>query len=256
MLVVASALTGYAIEASDGPIGSVSDFLFDETTWRVRWLVVDTGGWLPGRQVLIHPSAIGSPDHESDRLPVALTRQQVKDSPDIFTDQPVSRQMESHLYDYYGWDPLWGVSLGGAGILPLPVSPPIPHGDSVLAEALRAPAEVDPGDPHLFSLTSINGYHLHAKDGVIGHIENVLIDDIAWDIRYLIADTRNWWPGQRVVLSPYASLGISWDSRELSLSITRDQVKGSPPWDPEVALDDLYARSLHSHYGWPDHGTK
>ena len=108
MLLVGSALKGYAIAASDGRIGTVSDFLFDDRTWKVRWLVVDTGNWLPGRMVLIHPSAIGQADYERRELAVTLTMEKVKGSPDLMQDQPVSQQMEYHLYDYYGWDQYWG----------------------------------------------------------------------------------------------------------------------------------------------------
>jgi hypothetical protein len=64
MLRLVSRLSGYTIEASDGDIGTFNDFLFDDVTWKVRWLVVDTGHWLSGRKVLIHPSAIGAVDDE------------------------------------------------------------------------------------------------------------------------------------------------------------------------------------------------
>ena len=115
MLEVGSALKGYAIEASDGRIGTVGDFLFDDRTWKVRWLVVDTGTWLTGRKVLVHPSAIGRADYERRELSVSLTKSQVKGSPDILQDQPVSQQMERRLYDYYGWDPYWGDNYFGMG---------------------------------------------------------------------------------------------------------------------------------------------
>lgn len=108
MLVAGSALKGYAIEASDGRIGTVKTFLFDDATWKMRWLVIDTGHWLTDRQVLVHPSAIGLPDHERQHMPVNLTKAQVEASPDIQQDRPVTMQMQDHLYDYYGWYPYWG----------------------------------------------------------------------------------------------------------------------------------------------------
>src|SRR5580692_3080029 len=120
MLWHASAINGYAIAASDGQIGTVSDFLFDDASWTVRWLVVDTGNWLSGRKVLLPPSVLGHLDAKKQECSVELTMQQIKDSPETGTDRPVSRQMETSLYDYYGWSPYWGTgfNMGGFGFVP------------------------------------------------------------------------------------------------------------------------------------------
>src|SRR5271165_2732243 len=115
MLWNATVIKGYAIVASDGRLGAVNDFLFDDASWRVRWLVVDTGNWLSGRKVLLPPSVLGHLDPEGEKFSVRLTMQQIKDSPDIGSDRPVSRQMETNIYDYYGWSPYWdtGLYMGG-----------------------------------------------------------------------------------------------------------------------------------------------
>ena len=113
MLRNASAIKGYAIAATDGRLGTVSDFLFDDASWLVRWLVVDTGKWLSGRKVLLPPSVLGHIDPNGNEFAVSLTMQQVKDSPDIDTERPVSRQIETNIYDFYGWSPYWG----GTGFL-------------------------------------------------------------------------------------------------------------------------------------------
>ena len=117
MLWNSSAIKGYAVAASDGRLGTVSDFLFDDAGWSIRWLVVETGNWLSGRKVLLPPSALKHPDARGREFSVGLTTQRVKDSPDIDIDQPVSRQMEVGVYDYYGWSPYWGMGLymGGYG---------------------------------------------------------------------------------------------------------------------------------------------
>ena len=117
MLWNASAINGYAIAAKDGSLGSVSDFLFDDESWLIRWLIVDTGKWLSGRKVLLPPSVLGHPDPESREFSVRLTKQEVKDSPDIATDRPVSRQMEAKIYDHYGWYPYWGGGLYMGGYI-------------------------------------------------------------------------------------------------------------------------------------------
>jgi sporulation protein YlmC with PRC-barrel domain len=257
MLLVVSALKGYAIEASDGRLGTVSDFLFDDVTWKVRWLVVDTGAWLTGHKVLVHPSAIGQMDNDRRRLPVALTKAQVEASPDILQDQPVSRQMEDHLYDYYGWDPRWGGSSyfgTNPGAIASPLSPPPYFGGAAVREAAGDDPRADDGDPHLRSIAVVTGYHIHASDGEIGHVENFLVDDARWDVRYLIIDTRNWWPGQHVLISPYAVQDISWPDHQIRLDVARDQVKASPPWDPLDKIDQAYERRLHDHYGWCGYG--
>lgn len=251
MLVVIAAFKGYAIEATDGRMGTVSDFLFDDRNWRVRWLVVDTGTWLVDRKVLVHPSAIGKPDHEHRALTVALTTAQVEASPDIQSDQPVSRQTELNLYDYYGWNPIWtvdgyfGAGPGiGAGGMGAPLSAPPLFGAT-------PPGDDDEADPHLRSATELTGYHVHATDGSIGHIENLLIDDAGWDIRYLIVDTKNWLPGEHVLISPYAVTAISWEDHEIRLNLAQEKIRTSPKWDPLAVIDQVYEKELHHHYNWP-----
>ena len=257
MMLVGSALKGFAIEASDGKIGAVSDFLFDDKTWKTRWMVVDTGSWLTGRKILVHPSAMGQPDYGREQVPVRLTRQQVKDSPDILSDAPVSRQMETNLYGYYGWDPLWGGGnyLGGYASGMGGAFDAAPYRfDSGLLEADSPGSSLGDGDPHLRSVTAVVGYHIQAKDGPIGHVENFLVDDETWGIRYLVIDTKNWWPGRHVLISPYAVRGISWSDRDVTLDVTRDKVKGSPAWDPAGMINRDYEERLHGYYGWPGYG--
>jgi hypothetical protein len=113
MLIVGSALRGYAIQASDGRIGTVKTLLFDDISWKIRSLVIDTGNWLSGRKVLVHPSAIGTLDHPGHNLLVRLSKAQVEAGPDIEQDRPVTMQMQSDLQSYYGWDPYWGPNFYG-----------------------------------------------------------------------------------------------------------------------------------------------
>jgi sporulation protein YlmC with PRC-barrel domain len=254
MLMVGSALKGDTIAATDGDIGTLSDILFDDQTWKIRWLVVDAGSWLTARKVLLHPSAIEHGGGDG-AWSVRLTKAQVKGSPDITTDLPVSRQMETSLYGYYGWEAGWrgaGYFGGYPYALGMPFVSPPTFADRDPHAYARHPD--DHADPHLRSITAIHGYHIAATDGAIGHVENVLIDKIAWDIRYLIVDTRNWWPGRHVLLSPYAVRDINWSDRQVQVNVSRDQVKASPAWDPVSQVDEAYERSLHSHYGWPGYG--
>jgi hypothetical protein len=170
MLRNASAINGYAIMASDGHLGTVSDFLFDDTSWLVRWLVVETGSWLSGRKVLLPAFALGHLDPERREFSVRLTRQQVKDSPNIVTERPVSRQMETGIYDYYGWSPYWGSSLymggygygygyAGGAMMPLPTLESSRREEDIVA------AQRSDDDPHLRSTLAVTGYHIHPVRG-------------------------------------------------------------------------------------------
>ncbi len=254
MLEVISALKGYAIEASDGKMGTVGDFLFDDRAWKVRWLVVDTGTWLTERKVLVHPSAIERTDYERQAFAVNLTKAQVEGSPGILQDQPVSRRMERQLHDYYGWDPSW--SGGDAGAIAAPFSAPPYFGfDSAGEDAPRNAPVLDDGDPRLRSIAEVAGYRIHAADGEIGHVENFLLDSATWSIRYLAVDTRNWWPGKHVLLSPHAVKAINWSERHIQLNVTRDKVKASPPWDPLALMNQAEMERLDAHYGWLGFGA-
>lgn len=240
MLWNASAINGYSIGASDGALGSVSDFLFDDSGWNIRWLVVDTGKWLSGRKVLLPPSAFGRPNRDLRSLSVSLTMRQVEDSPSIDTDRPVSRQMEAGLYDSYGLDPYWNSGFfptSSIMLAPYPLSWAKPQD------------LVGDGDPHLRSVAAVTGYYIHASDGEIGHVEDFLIDDAGWSVRYLTVDTRNWWPGERVLVSPRSVHDIDWAARMINLQVTRQKVKDAPRYDASITVDGAYDQKFLSYYG-------
>lgn len=244
MLRVKSALKGYTIEATNGKVGSVSDLLFDDLSWKIRWLVVDTGGWLGGRKVLIHPSAIDQPDDILRQLPVKLMKEQLNNSPDILEDQPVSRQMEESLYGYYGWDPLWGGQCFAGGAIASPLVPPPLFGGTALREPAGVQADQEGQDPHLRSVAAVTGYRIRGTDGEIGHLKSFLVDDESWTIRYLVIDTSNWWFGDNVLLAPIAVTDIDWSSSQIRLNVTRDQVKASPAFQPDATIPQEYEHRL------------
>jgi hypothetical protein len=250
MLWNTSAINGYAIAASDGQIGTVSDFLFDDTNWSVRWLVVDTGNWLSSRKVLLPPSALGHLDAKKGEFSVTLTKQQVKDSPEIDTDRPVSRQMETSVYDYYGWSPYWGSGfyMGGYGYLPGGMAEP-PYLGARRRDDEIADAQASRDDVHLRSVAAVTGYHIHASDGELGHVEDFLVEDADWSIHYLVVDTKNWWPGKRVLVSPRSAQEIDWMDRLVNLSVDRQKVKDSPAYDSLMTVDGAYEDRFRHYYG-------
>jgi uncharacterized protein YrrD len=250
MLKFASALKGHALKASDGEIGAIADFLFDDRTWAVRWLVVDTGPWLSTTKVLLHPAALGKADSGQSHLPVALTRAQVQGSPGLAEHEPVSMQMERHLYDYYGWEPASLESAFGANPIASKYSaPPL----FVFAPVSETAASLQDCDPHLRSADAIAGYHVVGSDGAIGKVTDLLIDEAGWSLPYLVVDAGHWWADKHVLISRHAVTEISWAEREIHVEINRAQVKASPAWTALGDVDANYEKDLHDHYDWPGH---
>jgi hypothetical protein len=266
MLYRAGRLTGLTIAAADGEIGSVEDFLFDDTHWTVRWLSVDTGGWLAGRSVLLPPTALGRPDLEARRFPVALTRAQVENSPAADTVQPLSRQYEALLAAHYGAPPYWASpfwlgAMPGGSFLPDELTEPSAAGASDL-EGTRHRAELaaagdKPGakaveeNAHLRSVREVDGYAIKATDDSVGHVEDFLLEDGSWAIRYIVVDTRNWLPGKKVLVSPRWISEIAWADNSVHVELTRRQIKDSPEWDPDKTVERGYEERLHDYYGMP-----
>jgi len=238
MLRSAKSLRDYHIHATDGNVGRIKDFLFDGEAWVIRYAVVDTSEWLPGRNVLLIPDVLGVPSMEGQVLPVDLTRSQVRDSPDIEADKPVSRQHEVDLFEYFGWSPYWGAGRGGSGKVAT-------RGVAQGAKTDRPPS----GDPRLRSMREVAGYSLHASDGQIGHVEDFVIDDESWIIRYIVVDTRNWLPGKKVIISPDWVSAIDWQTRTVSLEHSKDEVSSSPPYDPNQPVNRQYEVRLYDYYG-------
>lgn len=254
MLLVISALKGYALESTDGLVGTVTDFLFDQRSWFLKWAVVETGTWLNGRKVLIHPSAFGEPDYDRELIPVRLTKHRIEESPAFAVDRPVFPRDEVSFHNFYGIDPL--VSTAGFFGVPSDASrlDPTAQADRLARRAIGDAASLEEDDASLRGVTDIVGFHMRAIDETIGHLENLLIDDETWSIRYLIVGTKTWWPGAHVLISPYAVRAIDWADREVALNITRQQVKTSPPWDPIALMSQMEEKHLHRHYGWPGYG--
>ena len=247
-------LQDYAIRATDGDIGHVKDFYIDDLAWVIRYLVVETGSWLASRKVLISPIAIGDPNWREKFLPVSITREQVRNSPDIDTDKPVSRQHENQYLNYYAYPLYWGgPGLWGAGMHPnlaMPQfvsTPPViqPQADSADASAARHKSD----DTHLRSCSVVMDYHIYASDGEIGHVHGLLVDEETWAIRYLIVSTSNWWLGHQVLIAPDWIHAVSWFDGTVSLSVTRQQVKDAPPYDPSIQVDRMHEASVYKHYG-------
>lgn len=209
--------------ATDGVIGEVSDFYFDDFNWVVRYLIVNTGE----RQVLISPKAMRPEyDIQSMELPVDLTVKQIKSSPDIRFDRPVSRQNEIDLHEYYGWPYYWlpGTEIGGpmtAMPLPLPL------------ETQPEPPKAD-DDPHLRSAQAVFGYNIEAEDGDAGKLDDFVVEESTWHIQYAVVDVS----GKRVLVAPGCLKIIDSDAMRVVTELNVETLQASPEFDPSLPLDN------------------
>ena len=251
-------------DSTHDAIGDVKDLYFDDDAWVIRYLVVETGSWLFSRKVLISPIAAGKPDWTAKRLPVSLTREQIKNSPDIDTDMPVTRQHETDYLDYYSYPYYWG----GTGLLWGRSGTPmvLPPGDAGYGSAPAAHAEADAAqartearqshqDPHLRSCKAVVGYAIEASDGEIGHVQGLLVDEDSWAIRYLVVSTGNWWKGHEVLVAPQWIQRVSWAERSVTVDLTREALKQAPWYDPASPVSREMEVAVFKHHGragyWP-----
>ena len=241
MLRTMKDMEGYTIGATDGVIGHVRDFYFDDEDWVVRYVVVEAGEWLSRRQVLLSPSSVQEPNWTDKIFPVSLTRSQVGSSPDIDSDKPVSRQYEAEPTRPWGApsDP-GGVSLCdngvyAAGVLLGSWTYPrcMPGMDD--AQTLLAHADTDAyrrahrhDNPHLRSGLAICKYYARATDGDIGTVQGLLVEDHTWAIRYLIVNTSTWWVGRDVLIAPESIDHIDGAQSTVVIDLTRQSICSSP----------------------------
>ncbi len=253
-------LENYAIHATDGNIGHVKDFNFDDRAWVIRYFVVDAGAWLASRKVLISPMGVGHPNWGDKTIPVLITKDQVLNSPAFDHQQPISRQHEVEYLGYYSYPYYWGGSglwggetypdrfTAGAGCFgntPFILKPP-------RNESSDSDEETEPHLQHdLRSGMKLKGSRVIAADGDIGQVTDMLIDEETWAIRYLVVETANWWLGHQVLIAPQWIEGVNWADTTISIEMTRQEVKGSPHFDPNVQIDRQDEIGIHEHYGSP-----
>ncbi len=237
MLREVKGMHGTILLARDGEIGKVEEVLFDDHLWTVRYLVVNTGGWPLGRKVLLPPAVLEGPFLDQHLLNVNLTRDQVERSPAAETDKPVSRQWETDYYDYYVWPYYWA----GMGATGIPW-----YSGALLPDAGDGMPEPPPehSDPHLRSTNEVTGYKIEAQDGPLGHVADFIVDDETWNIRYVAADTGEWWPGKKVLLPLHWIAQVRWLEGTVQVRVTRDQVQDGPAWDPHAPITPLFENEL------------
>ena len=247
MLYRMEKLIGLSIGATDGDLGKIRDIYFDDNRWAVRYLVVETGSWLDKRKVLISPLAVERIDWDEGIVNVRLTQQQVKGSPSLDTQKPVSRQHELEYFSYYGYpDYLTGPLLWG--LTPYPVIPT--DASAPYNEGLEARANTK-GDPHLRSIGEVKGYQLHGADGPMGHLEDMMIDNGSWAVRYIVVDTAHLWFGKHVVMPVQWIQKLDWGGQAVFVDVTREAGRHAPEYDASIEFSREYETRLFGHFDRP-----
>jgi len=176
-------LCGYPLVTRDGMAGRVRDLFFDDRRWAVRYLVAELRLGLARRRVLVSPVCVLATDTAARRIEVSLTREQLRHSPDVDADRPVSRQHEIALHEYYGIPFYWTDADPGAG--------------------RRA-------DPHLRSARAVRGYTVIGRDTAAGHVEDFVVDLLAWSLTEVVVARRHWLSGPRHMVPVNAIARVSW----------------------------------------------
>jgi uncharacterized protein YrrD len=252
MLQSAKRLQGFAIAATDGEIGKISDAYFDDEKWTLRNFVVDTGGWLSRHEVLILPMSIRGLDWSAHTARVDLSQQQIENSPGIDTARPVSRQLEAELFLHYDYPLYWtGPLLWGFGAMP-------PLGGMIDSTQTTDPVgatkhddEANLANAHLRSCDEVIGYHIRATDGTFGHVEDFLFDDEDWSIRFIAVNTSNWLAGKHVLISPQLITRVNWAENNVFVNVSRETIESSPEFDSSRLPARDSEGGVYRHSGVP-----
>jgi sporulation protein YlmC with PRC-barrel domain len=251
MLLSAQELQGYAIHARDGDLGKVRTFYFDEEEWCIHSMVADTASWFSGKYVLLPTDVLGQPDLLEQRLSVDLTQEEVRNSPEVPKHTAASGYEGTTMRTYAGSNVYWSTDpFVLSSVAARPASMPIPAAPAAVDTAPR-PADMQGRGGVLHSTRDIMNYYIQATDGQIGHVEDFVIDTATWHIRYMVVDTRNWWPGKKVLVSPLWIDHIDWDTTQVTVNLSRERIKSSPEYDVSVPLDRSYETRLFDHYSRP-----
>lgn len=229
MLIAAKQFYKCSIVSADDTVGTVKDLLFDDLQWGVRYFDIDTGGWLLERRVILNPDVIKGSNYVDSKLLTSLTRSQIEDSPPLSSDMPVTRQKEQALAKFYSWGAYW---------------------------ANIAFTEQPEGDPDLRSTRCVSGYSIEALDGDIGHVDDFIVDDTDWRIRYLVIKTGSWFSGKLVLISPEWTESIDWDIKHVKLPLEKKTIEEGPEFDPSVPINRKFEEVFFDYYGRPSYWTR
>ena len=246
-------MIGYPIEATDGVVGKVKDTLFDDRHWRLRYVVVDTGTWLPKKKVLLSPFHLKELETGwvGNCLKVVLNKAQVEGSPELKEHEPVSMQFEEEYAKYYDLPTYWmDPYLFGGAAIPSSIGPEYSPKGEAERQAHEFRMRQIAGE-HLRSAHEIMGYHIHAKDDSFGHVEDFVLDDSNWRLQYLVIDTKNWLPGKPSLIDIGWAESFDWETKTANVDLTRKQIEMAPRFDPFDPVNEDENHKLYDYYGKP-----
>ena len=215
-------LKNLVLSAEDGDIGRSQDFLVDDRAWVVRYMVADTGQWLPKRKVLVFSELLGAPDWDTSRIPLQMPKAQLEKAPGLDADAPVSRQYEIEYFSFFGQPFYWNDSALGTRGRPAPAA----RGNDPSVESVTK--------GHLRSTTEISGYRVLATDGEVGTVKDFLVDEEGWMVRSLVIDMGGAGSGRKIRLSPAWLGDVEWGLGTVVVHMTRDQLLKSSECDTET----------------------
>jgi len=247
MLRSVNSMIGYSILARDGELGKVGEFVFENKVWTIRYFVVEAGGWLSSRKVLISPIALGKLDWQLQTFLVNLTIEQIRNSPEIDTEKPVSRQLEADLFKHYQWPVYWGNgflmgSMSGMDSNSLDIHERIESKENSIAQQ-------NEDNLHLHGTHTVMS--IHAVDGEIGHVEDYIVNSESWAITFLVVNTANWLPGKKVLISPQLINHLDLANKAIFVNLMKEVVENSQEFDPTQLVNTVHEDHLYDYYGRP-----
>ena len=206
MLCNLKALIGSPVAANDGEMGCIRTFLFDDQSWKVRYLAVDVGNWLKRHDVVLPITVLERPDWEKRICHTQLTKEQVRDSPDVDAEMPVSRQQEIAMHDYFGPLASWVDREFSPTPMPTGMKYPVVHTPEVL---------------HLRSTSHMLGYQVCATDGDLGILEGFVMDEASWHLGYLDVKSGDWLHNRSILIPTRWVQSVSWTEFRIHLHHTK-----------------------------------
>ena len=234
----------YRLHATDGDIGHLEQFYFEDRDWKIRYFVMNIGTWLHGKKVLMSPSAIIGVDAPTKTINAAFTKQQVQESDDVGIHKPEGLEQPHDYSLYIGWPYYLGLNaLNDSDRGPVPRRAHDPKKGKTSERTM-----LQLNDEHLRSSKVVSRYHVMAVDGEIGQIEDGIVDDQTWTIQYVVSTVRNWRSSKKVLLPTEWILWVSAAESNVYVSLSRKNIATAPAFDPEKPLTRDLEIALYNHY--------
>lgn len=240
MIVGLKSFLNFTIGAVDGEIGTIKEMFFDDRSWTVRYIVAETGRWLPGRIVLLPPQTLTHLDWDDAVYQTRMSMEQIKKSPRVDSKPPVHVQEQVKSEDQSLKNYWFGIA--GAGVLM-----PSPH--VIKSEQERQESQLQDFDDHLRSSNEVTGYHIHAKDGEIGRVDDFILNTTTWKIESLIMETGSWLSKRKLMLSPSQITDISYPTARIIVDATVEQIRHNTEFDDRSPINVVYEKNLRDYYG-------